>query len=164
MSALQHDNTLARRQALQVLYRRELTGKSLDSLKQDVESGEALIIPVCPQDAHEFDLVGTKLNDYACELLVNIEAKIPQIDEWISSVAYNWRLERMPIVDRNIIRLAIYEMAFRDDIPISVAINEAVELAKSFGGDDSPRFVNGVLGQVAKNLFDVLESELKELA
>ncbi len=169
MSTLQHENTLSRRQALQMLYRRELAGVSFDSLDKDIESGEALLIPTCPEGAHEFDLIGTDLSEYAQELLEGIEEKIPQIDEWISEVAYKWSVSRMPIVDRNIIRLAIYEMQFREDIPVSVAINEAVELAKAFGGDDSPRFVNGVLGHVAKNLFnespvdiDDANEELKE--
>lgn len=164
MSELQHENTFSRRQALQVLYRRELMNLSLDSLSQDIKTGEALLIPVCPEGAHDFDLIGTNLANYAKELLEGIEAEIPQIDEWISAVAYNWSLSRMPIVDRNIIRLAIYEMAFRDDIPVSVAINEAVELAKAFGGDDSPRFVNGVLGHVAKKLFNETQTDLEEIA
>ena len=61
----------------------------------------------------------------------------------------------MPIVDRSILRLAAYEIMFVEDVPTSVAINEAVELAKDFGGeDDSPRFVNGVLGRIAKDIDD----------
>lgn len=61
----------------------------------------------------------------------------------------------MPIVDRSILRLAAYEMMYVDDVPVSVSINEAVELAKDFGGEDeSPRFVNGVLGRIAKRLED----------
>ena len=146
-----------------MLYRRELAGVSFDSLEEDIESGEVLLIPACPQGAHEFDLIGTDLSEYAHDLLEDIEEKIPQIDEWISEVAYKWSISRMPIVDRNIIRLAIYEMQFRDDIPVSVAINEAVELAKAFGGDDSPRFVNGVLGHIAKNLFGENSEEIDNI-
>jgi N utilization substance protein B len=68
----------------------------------------------------------------------------------ITSTSENWSLERMPLVDLNILRLATFEMLYLDDVPQSVSINEAVELAKNFGGeDDSSRFVNGVLGRIA---------------
>ncbi len=70
----------------------------------------------------------------------------------------NWALSRMPIVDRSILRLAVYEMFQREDVPVSVSINEAVELAKAFGGeDDSPRFVNGVLGRIARSMAEAPE-------
>ena len=75
------------------------------------------------------------------------------IDVRLNSTSENWKLNRMPIVDRCILRLATYEMLFVDEVPVSVAINEAVELAKDFGGEDeSPRFVNGVLGRIARQL------------
>ena len=75
------------------------------------------------------------------------------IDGSLKAAAENWSLGRMPIVDRSILRLAAYEIMFVEDVPTSVAINEAVELAKDFGGeDDSPRFVNGVLGRIAKDV------------
>ena len=75
------------------------------------------------------------------------------IDKHLAATSENWALARMPIVDRSILRLATYEMMYVDDVPTSVTINEAVELAKDFGGEDeSPRFVNGVLGRIAKIL------------
>ena len=71
----------------------------------------------------------------------------------LTATSENWALARMPIVDRSILRLATYEMMYVDDVPTSVTINEAVELAKDFGGEDeSPRFVNGVLGRIARSM------------
>ncbi len=72
------------------------------------------------------------------------------IDSHIRSFAPAWPVEQIPIVDRNILRLAIFEILLDNSVPVKVAISEAVELAKSFGGDSSPRFVNGVLGSVSK--------------
>lgn len=94
------------------------------------------------------------LNDedfaYARELVDGVLAQVDWLDGVISRVSHEWRLERMANVDRNIIRLALYEVFFRDDIPANVAVNEALELAKTFGTDDSRRFVNGILGKVVE--------------
>ena len=90
---------------------------------------------------------------YACDLLRAIEEHKSDIDSHLKATSENWALERMPVVDRSILRLATCEMMYVDDVPLSVSINEAVELAKDFGGeDDSPRFVNGVLGRIATSL------------
>lgn len=75
--------------------------------------------------------------------------KLDEIDEMLSKAASGWTLNRMGKVELTILRLAVYEMHFDDDIPIKVAINEAVELAKVFGGDDTPGFINGVLAKLA---------------
>ncbi|MBM3878031.1 MAG: transcription antitermination factor NusB [Verrucomicrobia bacterium] len=75
-----------------------------------------------------------------------------RVDEEIRKYAKNWSLERMAIVDRNILRLAIYEMLFREDIPPIVSINEAVDIAKRFSTDESGRFVNGILDRVKDEL------------
>ena len=93
------------------------------------------------------------LTDYALALIHGVEANQAQVDERIEAASENWALSRMPIVDRSILRLAVFEMFNCDDVPVSVSINEAVELAKGFGGeDDSPRFVNGVLGRIARSM------------
>ncbi len=73
-----------------------------------------------------------------------------RIDKLIRQFAPTWPLEQMSSIDRNILRLAIFEIALNDKVPLKVAINEAVELAKTFGSDNSPRFVNGVLGSVSE--------------
>lgn len=79
-----------------------------------------------------------------------IEENLPQIDEHLTRASEGWKPGRMNKVDLAILRLAVYEIELDEDIPVGVAINEAVELAKKFGGDDSPSFVNGVLAKVAK--------------
>ena len=86
---------------------------------------------------------------YAVEIVEGVESNAERIDELISSYAEGWTLDRMPVVDRNLLRIAVYEMLHRDDIDDPVAISEAVELAEELSTDDSPRFVNGLLGRIA---------------
>ncbi|MCD8316803.1 MAG: transcription antitermination factor NusB [Eggerthellaceae bacterium] len=124
--------------ALQVLYTSELQGEPLSEL---LESGGVMT---------EKDAI---LTEYAMTLIEGVESHKDAIDARLAATSENWAVTRMPIVDKTILRLAAYEMEYLDEIPISVAINEAVELAKTFGGEDeSPRFVNGVLGRIAKAL------------
>ncbi len=87
---------------------------------------------------------------FAGELVRGALDHLPEIDRTIIEHAREWRIERMANIDRNVLRLALYEMNYREDIPISVSINEAVELAKKFGTEESGRFVNGILGNAAK--------------
>lgn len=87
---------------------------------------------------------------YLAERFQSIVEKLDEIDRMLSEASSGWKLNRMAKVDLTILRLAVYEMHFDDDIPLKVAINEAVELAKKFGGDDSPSFVNGVLAKLAQ--------------
>ena len=77
---------------------------------------------------------------------------------YLSDISEHWTVSRMPLVDRNILRLAVYEILFVEDIPDSVSINEAVEMAKSYGGEDSSKFVNGVLGRLA----EIRSDDMKE--
>jgi N utilization substance protein B len=93
---------------------------------------------------------GVASADLTGELLNGIEAHRVTIDEAIVAHAKGWALDRMPALDRAILRLAIFELTSRPDVPIAVVIDEAVELAKRFSTDDSGRFVNGVLAAVAK--------------
>jgi len=89
---------------------------------------------------------------YITEELKAVLSKLETIDELISQHSKKWKIERMSRVDLSILRLAVFEMQYREDIPNSVAINEAVELAKKYSGDQSPSFVNGVLGSIASSL------------
>ena len=84
-----------------------------------------------------------------CEAVL---ALLPELDARINEVSEGWKTSRMSRVDLSIIRLALYEMAYDEEIPLKVAINEAVELAKKYGGDDSPAFVNAILGKLASRL------------
>jgi N utilization substance protein B len=86
--------------------------------------------------------------DYAREIVEGVTGNRAQLDEAISASARDWSLDRMPSVDRTILRVATYELLCRDDVPVAVVIDEAVELAKSLSTDDSPAFVNGVLARV----------------
>jgi N utilization substance protein B len=90
--------------------------------------------------------------EYSKAILDGILLHCDEIDELIHELAIGWKLERMPKVDLSILRVAIYEMMYRKDIPCSVSINEAVELAKQFGGDRSSAYINGMLGTLAKRL------------
>ncbi|MBI3464870.1 MAG: transcription antitermination factor NusB [Planctomycetes bacterium] len=93
-------------------------------------------------------LRGAELRQFAGELIGGVRAKREQLDRLVQEVAQNWSLSRMTPVDRSILRLATYEILFRDDIPPKVAVDEAIELAKRFGTADSPRFVNGILDRI----------------
>lgn len=138
MSSRRHERTFARRSTIQVLYTSEMQNESPHDL---LEKGL-----LCLEN-------GTPLSEYALMLLSGVEEHRDEIDAQLESTSENWTVARMPIVDRTILRLATYEMLYVDDVPVSVSINEAVELAKAFGGeDDSPRFVNGVLGRIAKHI------------
>ena len=82
----------------------------------------------------------------------DIVKKLPEIDKIIAQYATNWPLEQITIVDRNILRIGIYELKFNDEIPAKVAINEAIEVAKTYGGPSSGKFINGVLGAIFKDM------------
>ncbi|RUM88129.1 MAG: transcription antitermination factor NusB [Thermodesulfatator sp.] len=89
--------------------------------------------------------------EFARELVEGVQEKKELLDTLISRYSRHWRLERMLATDRNILRLATYELLFRPDIPPKVSLNEAVELAKEFGSEDSPAFVNGILDAIYRN-------------
>ena len=89
-----------------------------------------------------------RAKDFARELIRGILENREEIDKIVKTFAPSWPFNQMPIVDRNVLRIAIYEMTVSRETPPKVAINEAVEMAKVFGADSSPRFVNGVLGSV----------------
>jgi N utilization substance protein B len=88
--------------------------------------------------------------DYTVALAEGVARQRDRIDELIGSYAEGWTLERMPVVDRNLARIAVFELLYRDEIDDPVAITEAVELAKALSTEDSPRFLNGVLGRIAE--------------
>ena len=89
---------------------------------------------------------------YADELVRGVRAQADKLDERIRAASQNWRLERMARIDRNALRLGAYELLTRTDVPRAVILDEAVELAKRFGSDESSKFVNGVLDRIADDL------------
>lgn len=126
----------ARKRALDVLYEADLR----DRPPVEVLSGYLQRIEQ-PRPEH----LG-----YAVGLIEGVAEHLNRIDELIASYAEGWTLERMPVVDRNLARIAVYELLYVDEIDDAVAISEAVELARQMSTDDSPRFLNGVLGRIAE--------------
>jgi len=88
----------------------------------------------------------------AVTLVEGVAEQREEIDGMLAAQARGWTLERMPVLDRTVMEIAVYELLSRDDVPTAVVLDEAVELAKRFGTDDSPRFVNGVLSAIAKKV------------
>ncbi|HYK67760.1 MAG TPA: transcription antitermination factor NusB [Streptosporangiaceae bacterium] len=88
------------------------------------------------------------VSQYAAELVRGVHERAAQIDDLLSAHAQGWSLERMPAVDRNVLRIGVYELLWRDEVPDAVAISEAVALASELSTDDSPAFVNGLLGRL----------------
>ncbi len=93
--------------------------------------------------------VNDKIIPLAQELLLGISDHAIEIDALISQHTKNWRVGRMSIIDRNLIRLGVYEVLFRADVPATVAINEAIEIAKRYSTDDAPSFINGILDAIS---------------
>jgi N utilization substance protein B len=94
------------------------------------------------------------IREFAIELVNGVYEHRAEIDGLISRFSEHWRLERMPTVDRNILRLAVFEFLYRPDIPSKVSINEAVDLGKKFGSEDSGSFINGILDRIRLHLED----------
>jgi N utilization substance protein B len=90
--------------------------------------------------------------EFAMRIVNGVGDSEGPIDEMIESCSTKWRVSRMPLVDRNILRICIYEMMWCEDIPATVSVNEAIELAKEFGGEESPRFVNGIVDEVGRKI------------
>ena len=124
-----------RKRAVDVLYEADLRAADAVTLLAD-RVGSPDVPPV---------------SDYTITLIEGVTANRTRIDELISEHAEGWTLARMPAVDRAILRLGVYELLWREDVPDAVTIDEAVELAKSLSTDESPRFVNGVLARVLRD-------------
>jgi transcription antitermination protein NusB len=123
----------ARKRALDILFEAELRGSPvLDLLAERITLGSP---PVAP---------------YAADLVRGVTVHAARIDELISQYAEGWTLDRMPAVDRNVLRIGVYELLWADDVPDAVAISEAVLLAQDLSTEASPTFVNGLLARIAK--------------
>jgi N utilization substance protein B len=116
---------------------------------RDLQGGEG---PEKLDQFWEFCPATPRARDFAQPLIEGMVTHLPEIDERIRRYSENYEFHRISPVDRNVLRLAIYEMLYRDDIPPVVSINEAIELAKTFGSADSGRFVNGILDRVKNDL------------
>ncbi len=126
----------ARKRALDVLYEADLRAKPpVEVLVGYLDRIER------PTPAHV---------SYTVSIVEGVARHLDRIDELIASYAEGWTLQRMPVVDRNLARIAVYELLYVDEIDAPVAITEAVELARQMSTDDSPRFLNGLLGRIAQ--------------
>jgi transcription antitermination protein NusB len=125
--------TKARKRALDLLFAAEARGESAaDLLDAQIADGELN-------------------NPYTATLVRGVVAEQARIDEIIAQYAEGWTLERMPAVDRNVLRVAVWEILYSEDIPVGVAVSEAVGLVQDLSTDESPSFVNGVLGAIERD-------------
>lgn len=127
--------TLARSQALQLLFQAEATSRTID----DVLAGD-------------YALSQGPLDPYADQLARGTYQMLGRLDHILSRYSADWDVSRMPAADRNLLRIALYEMLFVEDVAIAVSIDECVVLAKAYGTDESSRFVNGILGAIADDI------------
>jgi N utilization substance protein B len=127
--------TLGRECALKILYRIEI---AKDSVEPSIE------------DFWSVEKTDDDVEDFANSLVRGIHENLSKIDSLISKYAENWEIKRIAVIDKNILRMGIFELLYRDDIPPKVSINEAIELAKKYGDIDSGKFVNGILDKVRK--------------
>ena len=125
--------TKARKRALDLLYASELRGESATvALDRAIDEGEG------------------PTNSYTADLVRGVVEHLARIDEVLSSYSEGWTLDRMPAVDRNVLRLGVFELLYVDDVPDAVAVSEAMHLVRDLSTDESPAFVNGVLASVAR--------------
>ncbi len=134
--------TRARSIALQALYEIDITGHPAELVIAERLSESPL------ED---------NLSDFARKIVFGIQPLIKEIDQIIAKHAPEWPLDQVAIIDRNIMRIALWEIAVSNETPLKVAINEAVELGKIYGSESTPRFVNGVLGSLALHYNDIIQ-------
>lgn len=121
----------ARKRALDVLFEAEQRDRDvLETLRERIADGEPPI------------------GEYTIRLVQGVTEHRARIDDLLATYSVGWPLERMPAVDRNVLRLGLFEVLWADDVPDAVAVNEAVELVRDLSTDDSPAFVNGLLGRI----------------
>jgi N utilization substance protein B len=124
----------ARKRALDLLYASEMRGESaVDALDRAIAEGEG------------------PTNDYTALLVRGVVEHQARLDELLASYAEGWTLARMPAVDRNVLRLGLYELLYAEDVPDAVAVSEAMALVRDLSTDESPQFVNGILGNLQRN-------------
>jgi len=156
------DPRASRLAVLRVLYAADLRGiDPLDVLhEQLVDEGPVARAQRSDGDV-DVELAGATLDGFAITLLHGLSASLPQIDERIRRFARGWRLERMPVIDRNVLRMAVHEL-ITEPTPVPVVLDEAVRLASEHSTDDSGRYVNGVLAAIVRDLASSAEREVPD--
>lgn len=129
----------AREHALQMLFQIDLTGAAPQEVFRDFWQDQA---------------IAGELREFAEALVLGVHGRRAELDRWISGSAEHWRLERMAVVDRNVLRMAVQELLQDPPVPVAVIIDEAIEVAKKFGGAESGAFVNGVLDSIRRRIED----------
>ena len=127
---------------------RELALRMLYQMETNSEDIDRALARYCETFPYQQDVI-----DYTKGILSGIEREKEAIDGFVRSASENWRLDRITYVDLNILRLGVYEMLFSEDVPPKVAIDEAIEIAKKYGNEDSREFINGVLDRVLKDFY-----------
>ncbi|MGH2694334.1 MAG: transcription antitermination factor NusB [Actinomycetota bacterium] len=140
----------ARRLALDVLYEAEIRDLLPEEAFEGHRSGGWVVAGREDEPGPE-RLLSDDAVAYAWAVVQGVQSHQADIDVLIARYADRWAIQRMPVVDRTLLRIALYELLWRDDIPVAVAINEAVELAKELSTDDSGRFINGLLGRIVED-------------
>ncbi|MFH1188743.1 MAG: transcription antitermination factor NusB [bacterium] len=129
-------------------------GIALQSLYEwDFYNREGDLLVILERNLEEF-APGFSDRDFVIHIVEGVQGKIKKIDEIITTSAPEWPISQLPIVDRNVLRIGLYELLYADrgEVPPRVAINEAIELAKNYGGQNSGKFINGVLGTVYREI------------
>ena len=127
----------SREHSLKILYRRDITREDIDKIIKSY---------------WKENNINSGMTDFSEQLAKGTANNLEKIDNYIKKVSEHWPLERMGIIDRNIPRMGVHELLFMKDIPPKVTIDEAIEIAKKFGTDDSANFVNGLLDKIKKEL------------
>ena len=136
---------ISREWSLKYLYQRDLSGETSESTLEWFWKQQ-------DKDESLGQREKSKLKKQSSATIEGVLANLEEIDEVLKKHARNWTLERMPAIDRNILRIAIYEILYCDDIPAAVSINEALEIVKTYSGQDSASFINGVLDKINKEV------------
>jgi len=154
--------TKARCLALQILFESDVTSHPLDVIIQErwdqefqSEDFQNFLEKELRKGKSSEDEIIDNLKEFTNAIIAGITPIIPQMDEIIAKHAPEWPIDQVAIIDRNILRIALWEFAIEECTPVKVAINEAVELAKMYGSESTPRFVNGVLGSLADHTGEI---------
>ena len=144
---------LSRSITMQSLYEWDFQSSIIDDAKKKDKFSKKELARIVENNIKEYGL-GIEKDNFILDTINGVFKYLKKIDSIIQRLAPEWPISQVTIVDRNILRIGIYELIFskRDDVPPKVAINEAIELAKSFGGNSSGKFVNGVLGSLYKEI------------
>lgn len=139
-----------RQLALALLYAADVGHRSLTEIIQQTGAMLNILIPSWQMPPQEAVKIGAEIEAFGSQLVRQYLEHTEVIDKTISEQAEGWRIERMPVVDRNILRLALTEMWYLPEVPIGATIDEAVELAKEYATAESGKFINGILGAVSR--------------